>query len=184
MLKRLISLRDFRYRLRYQQYLQLLVDLLYLQHITLLPLRGSRSPSVNSINLDNLLASNTIQSKQRGKKEDKQKHTKIKDKFFQLCNDHKCIKEILYKYFAEPDALITANTNKSSCCNHYNNSLQLKTPKHKIYNKKGANLDAKKNYILKRLQTWAQILVVPAAISRSTLFPIYYTITVLYTMLY
>ena len=108
----------------------------------------------------------------------------MRDKFFQLYNDYECIKEILYKYFAKPNALIAANTDKGSCCSYYNNSLQLRTPKYKIYNKKGANLDAKKNYILKRLQTWAQILVVPTAISRSALFLIYYTITVLYTMLY
>ena len=75
----------------------------------------------------------------------------MRDKFFQLYNDYKCIKETLYKYFAEPNTLITANTNKGSYYSHYNNSLQLRTPKYKIYNEKGANLDAKKNYILKRL---------------------------------
>ena len=98
-----------------------------------------------------MLVSNTIQLKWGGKKEDKQKRIEIRDKFFQLYNDHECIKEILYKYFTEPNALITANTNKSSYCSYYNNSLQLKMPKYKIYNKKGANLDIKKNYILKRL---------------------------------
>ena len=104
--------------------------------------------------------------------------------FFQLYNDYKCIKETLYKYFTEPNTLITTNTNKDSCYNHYNNSLQLKTPKREIYNKKGVNLDAKKNYIFKRLQTWAQTSVVPTVINRSALFPIYYTIAVLYTILY
>ena len=98
-----------------------------------------------------MLASDTIQLKREGKKEDKQKRIKIRDKFFQLYNDHECIKKTLYKYFAEPDALITTNTNKGFCYSHYNNSLQLKTPECKIYNKKGANLDIKKNYILKRL---------------------------------
>ena len=146
--------------------------------------RGSQLLLVNSINLDDLLASNTIQLKQGGKKEDKQKRIKIRNKFFQLYNGYKYIKETLYKYFAKPNALITANTNKGSYYSYYNNSLQLRTPKRKIYNKKGVNLDTKKNYILKRLQTWAQILVVPTAISRSTLFPTHYTVAVLYTMLY
>ena len=108
----------------------------------------------------------------------------MRDKFFQLYNDYECIKETLYKYFAEPDTLITANTNKGSCCSYCNNSLQLRTPEYKIYNKKGANLDAKKNYIFKRLQTWAQTVAVPIAISGSALFLIYYTVAVLYTMLY
>ena len=75
----------------------------------------------------------------------------MRDKFFQLYNDHECIKETLYKYFTKPDALIAANTNKGSYCSHCNDSFQLKTPKCEIYNKKGANLDIKKNYILKRL---------------------------------
>ena len=79
----------------------------------------------------------------------------MKDEFFQLCNNYKCIKEILYKYFAKPDALIAANTNKSSYCSYCNNSLQLKTPEREIYNKKGASLDTKKSYIFERLQTWA-----------------------------
>ena len=96
--------------------------------------------------------------------------------FFQLYNNHKCIKETLYKYFTEPNTLITANTNKGFRCSYCNNSLQLKMPKREIYNKKGANLDAKKNNILKRLQVQAQILIIPAAISRSILFLIYYTI--------
>ena len=108
----------------------------------------------------------------------------MRNKFFQLYNGYECIKETLYKYFAKPNTLITANTDKGSYYSYYNNSLQLRTPEREIYNKKGANLDAKKNYILKRLQTWAQILVVPIAISRSALFPIYYTVAVLYTMLY
>ena len=98
-----------------------------------------------------MLASNTIQLKQGGKKEDKQKRTEMRDEFFQLCNDHECIKETLYKYFAEPDALIAANTDKGSCCSRCNDSLQLRTPERVIYNEKGASLDAKKNYILKRL---------------------------------
>ena len=99
-----------------------------------------------------MLASNTIQLKQGGKKEDKQKYTKIRDNFFQLYNNYKCIKETLYKYFTKPNTLITANTNKGSCYSYCNNFLQLKTPKYKIYNKKGPKLDIKKNYILKRLQ--------------------------------
>ena len=108
----------------------------------------------------------------------------MKDEFFQLYNDYKCIKETLYKYFAKPNTLIAANTNKSFCCSYCNDSLQLKTPEREIYNKKGASLDAKKSYIFERLQTWTQILAVPAAISRSALFPTYYTVAVLYTMLY
>ena len=74
----------------------------------------------------------------------------MRDEFFQLYNNNKYIKETLYKYFTKPNTLITANTNKGSCCSYYNNSFELKTPKHKIYNKKGASLDAKKNYIFKR----------------------------------
>ena len=108
----------------------------------------------------------------------------MRDKFFQLYNNNKCIKKTLYKYFTKPNALITANTDKGSCYSYYNNSLELKTPEYKIYNKKGASLDIKKNYILKRLQTWAQTAAVPIAISRSALFLIYYTVAVLYTMLY
>lgn len=108
----------------------------------------------------------------------------MRDEFFQLCNDYECIKETLYKYFAEPDALITVNTDKGSCCSYCNDSLQLRTPEREIYNEKGANLDAKKNYILERLQTWAQASAVPAAIGRSALFPTHYTVTVLYTMIY
>ena len=104
--------------------------------------------------------------------------------FFQLYNNYEYIKETLYKYFAKPNALITANTNKGFYYSRCNNSLQLKTPERKIYNKKGASLDAKKSYILKKLQTWVQILVIPITISRSTLFLIHYTVAVLYTMLY
>ena len=98
-----------------------------------------------------MLASNTIQLKQGGKKEDKQKYIKIRDEFFQLYNNNKYIKEILYKYFIEPNTLITANTNKGSYCSRYNDFFKLKTPECEIYNKKGTSLDAKKNYILKRL---------------------------------
>ena len=79
----------------------------------------------------------------------------MRDEFFQLYNNYECIKEILYKYFTKLNTLITVNTNKGFCNSYYNDSLQLKTPKYKIYNKKRANLDAKKNYILKRLQMWA-----------------------------
>ena len=75
----------------------------------------------------------------------------MRDEFFQLYNNHECIKETLYKYFTKPNALIAANTNKNFCYSYYNNSLQLRTPKREIYNKKGANLDTKTNYILKRL---------------------------------
>ena len=74
--------------------------------------------------------------------------------FFQLYNNYKYIKEILYKYFAKPNTLITTNTNKGFYYSYYNNSFQLKPPKYKIYNKKGANLDAKTSYIFKRLQMW------------------------------
>ena len=61
--------------------------------------------------------------------------------FFQLYNNYKYIKEILYKYFAKPNALITANTNKGFYYSCYNNSLKLKTPECKIYNKKRASLN-------------------------------------------
>ena len=110
--------------------------------------------------------------------------TEIKDKFFQLYNNCKCIKEILYKYFAKPNTLITANTNKGSCCSYYNNSLQLKLLERKIYNKKRVCLNTKKNYIFKRFQMWAQTAAVLAAISKSALFPTHYIIAVLYIMLY
>jgi len=43
----------------------------------------------------------------------------------------------------------------NSCCSNYNESLQLKIPKHIIYSKRGAALDIKKNYILKKLKEWA-----------------------------
>ena len=56
-----------------------------------------------------------------------------------------------YKYFIKPNTLITANTDKDSCYSCCNDSFELKTPECKIYNKKGASLNTKKNYIFKRL---------------------------------
>ena len=72
----------------------------------------------------------------------------MRDKFFQLYNNDKYIKEILYKYFTKLNTLITANTNKGSYCSYCNNSLKLKTPKCKIYNKKRVSLNTKKKLYL------------------------------------
>jgi hypothetical protein len=62
-----------------------------------------------------------------------------------------CIKRILYEYFAELEAVITANTDKDSCCSRCNFDLLLNTPERTIYNQKKVTLDARKNYILERL---------------------------------
>ena len=96
-----------------------------------------------------------MQLKPQGNKNNKTKHLKINNKFFKLYNNGSCIKRILFKYFAELNKSITFNTDTNSCYSNYNKFFKLPTPKHTIYSKKGATLNAKKNYILDRLKEWA-----------------------------
>lgn len=80
---------------------------------------------------------------------------KDKKKFFQLYNNQKCIKWILYKYFAELANFITSNKDTKSYYSRCNKFLRLKVSERIIYNKKGAAFNAKKNFILNRLKIWA-----------------------------
>ena len=125
-----------------------------------------------------------MQLKPQGNKDDKAKHLKINNKFFKLYNNGNCIKRILFKYFTEPDKSITSNTDTNSCCSNCNKFFELPTPEHTIYSKKGATLNAKKNYILDRLEEWARAYVVFIAIGNLSLFLPYYTTAVLYPLLY
>ena len=83
------------------------------------------------------------------------KYLKISNEFFDLYNNGSCIKRILFNYFTEFKESIASNTDPNSCYSNYNKSLELPTPKRTIYYKKGATLNARKNYILDRLEKWA-----------------------------
>jgi hypothetical protein len=102
--------------------------------------------------LEDLMATSTPQLRLQGSKEDKKKRIEIREEFFELCNDYKYIKRILYKYFAEPTNFITSNRDVKSCYSRYNKFLYLKVPKRIIYSKKGVALDIRKNYVLNRLK--------------------------------
>ena len=125
-----------------------------------------------------------MQLKPWGNKDDKAKYLKINNKFFKLCNNSNYIKRILFKYFVEPDKFITFNIDTNSYYSNYNKSLELLTPEYTIYSKKGATFNTKKNYILDRLEEWAQAYIVPTAIGNLLLFPLYYTTAVPYLLLY
>ena len=129
------------------------------------------------------MATSTLQLRSQGSKGDKKKRIKIKEEFFQLYNNQKCIKWILYKYFAEFTDFITSNRDAKSCYSYCNEFLYLKVPKRIIYDKKRAAFNIKKNFILNRLKIQAQDLAVLKVIGRSAIFLIYYTVAVPHTML-
>ena len=140
--------------------------------------------SISLIQSDNLLASNSLQSKSWVNKNDKKRCLEIRNKFYQLCNHYSCIKRILFKYFAEPDDFIISNTDTNSCCSNCNESLQLKVPECTIYCKRGVAFNARKNYIFNRLKKWAQSSTVFIVINNSVLFPMHYTVAVPHILLH